>query len=114
MDGPLVFDNAMSRDAAQIEEINNTVAAEVDILLAPDLDAGNILAKNLEYLAGATLAGIVIGASVPLMLTSRSDLPPPPLPCCCGSVGTATAYRPSLHPSLEITYDYCKRTSDHH
>jgi phosphotransacetylase len=51
------------------------VAGDVDIVLAPDLDAGNILAKNLEYLAGATLAGIVIGAKVPLMLTSRSDPP---------------------------------------
>jgi len=112
MDGPLVFDNAMSRDTAQIEEINSTVAAEVDILPAPDLDAGNILAKNMAYLAGATLAGIVIGARVPLILTSGSD--PPPLPCCSGSVGMATAYRPSLHPLQEITYDHCKRTSDHH
>lgn len=75
MDGPLVFNNAISRDAAQIEEINSTVVAEVDILLAPDLDAGNILAKNLESLAWATLADIVIGARVPLMLTSRSDSP---------------------------------------
>jgi phosphotransacetylase len=75
VDGPLAFDNAISRDAARIKEINSTVAGEVDIVLAPDLDAGNILAKNLEYLAGATLAGIVIGAKVPLMLTSRSDPP---------------------------------------
>ena len=75
VDGPLAFDNAISRDAASTKEINSTVAGEVDILLAPDLDAGNILAKNLEYLAGATLAGIVIGAKVPLMLTSRSDPP---------------------------------------
>ena len=73
---PLVFDNVMSRDTAQIEEINSTVVAEVDILPAPDLDAGNILAKNMTYLAGA---GIVIGARVPLILTSGSD--PPPLPC---------------------------------
>ena len=75
VDGPLAFDNAISRDAARIKQINSTVAGETDILLAPDLDAGNILAKNLEYLAGATLAGIVIGARVPLMLTSRSDPP---------------------------------------
>jgi len=75
VDGPLAFDNAISRDAARIKQINSTVAGEADILLAPDLDAGNILAKDLEYLAGATLAGIVIGARVPLMLTSRSDPP---------------------------------------
>ncbi|HUW75150.1 MAG TPA: bifunctional enoyl-CoA hydratase/phosphate acetyltransferase [Gallionella sp.] len=75
VDGPLAFDNAISRDAARIKQIKSTVAGDVDIVLAPDLDAGNILAKDLEYLAGATLAGIVIGASVPLMLTSRSDPP---------------------------------------
>ena len=75
VDGPLAFDNAISSDAARIKEINSTVAGDADILLAPNLDAGNILAKNLEYLAGATLAGIVIGVSVPLMLTSRSDPP---------------------------------------
>lgn len=75
VDGPLAFDNAISRDAAQVKQVNSTVAGDVDILLTPDLDAGNILAKNLEYLAGATLAGIVIGAKVPLMLTSRSDPP---------------------------------------
>ncbi len=75
VDGPLAFDNVISRDAARIKQINSTVAGDVDIVLAPDLDAGNILAKDLEYLAGATLAGIVIGARVPLMLTSRSDPP---------------------------------------
>ena len=75
MDGPLVFDNAISRDAAMVKQINRPVAGDVEIVLAPDLDAGNILAKDLEYLAGATLAGIVIGAKVPLMLTSRSDPP---------------------------------------
>jgi len=75
VDGPLAFDNAISHDAARIKQINSTVAGDVDIVLAPDLDAGNILAKDLEYLAGATLAGIVIGARVPLMLTSRSDPP---------------------------------------
>jgi len=75
VDGPLAFDNAISSDAAQVKQINSTVAGDVDILLAPDLDAANILAKDLEYLAGAALAGIVIGAKVPLMLTSRSDPP---------------------------------------
>ena len=75
VDGPLAFDNAVSHDAAQIKQINSSVAGEADILLAPDLDAGNILAKNLEYFAGATLAGIAIGTKVPLILTSRSDPP---------------------------------------
>jgi phosphotransacetylase len=75
VDGPLAFDNAISRDAAMVKQINSPVAGDVDIVLAPDLDAGNILAKDLEYLAGATLAGIVIGAKVPVMLTSRSDPP---------------------------------------
>jgi len=73
VDGPLAFDNAISRAAADVKQINSPVAGEVDIVLAPDLDAGNILAKDLEYLAGATLAGIVIGAKVPVMLTSRFD-----------------------------------------
>jgi phosphotransacetylase len=59
----------------KIKDINSPVAGDVDTVLASDLDAGNILAKDLEYLAGATMAGIVIGAKVPLMLTSRSDPP---------------------------------------
>lgn len=75
VDGPLAFDNAISAEAARIKRIHSPVSGNVDILLAPDLNAANILAKNLEYLAGATLAGIVIGAKVPIMLPSRSDPP---------------------------------------
>lgn len=75
VDGPLAFDNAISRDAANTKRIISDVAGDADILLAPDLDAGNILAKNLEYLASATIAGIVIGAQVPIMLPSRADPP---------------------------------------
>lgn len=75
VDGPLAFDNAISRDAARIKRIDSDVAGDVDILLAPDLNAGNILAKDLEYLAAATLAGIVVGARVPIVLPSRSDPP---------------------------------------
>ncbi len=75
VDGPLAFDNAISKGAAQTKWIDSQVAGEVDILLAPDLDSGNILAKDLEYLAGAALAGIVVGARVPIMLPSRSDPP---------------------------------------
>ena len=75
LDGPLAFDNAISSDAAKTKHIHSEVAGKADILLAPDLDAGNILAKDLEYLAGATIAGIVIGARAPIMLPSRSDPP---------------------------------------
>lgn len=75
VDGPLAFDNAISAEAARIKHIHSPVSGEVDILLAPDLNAANILAKDLEYLAGATLAGIVIGARVPILLPSRSDPP---------------------------------------
>jgi phosphate acetyltransferase len=73
IDGPLAFDNAISKEAALTKQIDSEVSGEVDILLAPDLPAGNILAKDIEYLANATLAGIVIGAQVPIILTSRSD-----------------------------------------
>ncbi len=75
VDGPLAFDNAISREAARIKQIDSEVSGEVDVLLVPDLNAGNILAKDLEYLARATMAGIVVGARVPIMLPSRSDPP---------------------------------------
>lgn len=75
VDGPLPFDSAISAEAARTKGIRSSVAGEVDILLVPDMISGNILAKNLEYLAGATLAGIVLGARVPVILTSRSDPP---------------------------------------
>ena len=75
VDGPLAFDNAISAQAAEIKHIHSPVAGDVDILLAPDLNAANILAKDLEYLASATLAGVVVGAKVPVLLPSRSDPP---------------------------------------
>lgn len=75
VDGPLAFDNAISAESARTKQIYSDVAGDADILLVPDLDAGNILAKDLEYLAGATIAGIVVGAQVPIMLPSRSDPP---------------------------------------
>ena len=75
VDGPLAFDNAVSADAAREKGIVSQVAGDVDIVLAPDLDAGNILYKNLEYLAGARIAGIVMGARAPIVLTSRADPP---------------------------------------
>ncbi|PSR35132.1 MAG: phosphate acetyl/butaryl transferase [Sulfobacillus thermosulfidooxidans] len=75
VDGPLAFDNAVSLKAAQIKGIQSVVAGDVDILLVPDLVSGNILVKDLEYLAQATLAGIVLGGRVPIILTSRADPP---------------------------------------
>lgn len=73
IDGPLAFDNAISPDAARTKGIVSPVAGHADILLVPDLEAGNMLAKQLIYFAGATAAGLVLGARVPIVLTSRSD-----------------------------------------
>ncbi len=73
LDGPLAFDNAISKDAAKIKGIKSAVAGDPDILLAPDLEAGNILAKLLTFLAQADCAGLVVGARVPIILTSRAD-----------------------------------------
>lgn len=73
LDGPLAFDNAISVEAAKIKKIVSPVAGVADILLVPDLEAGNMLAKQLSYLAEADAAGIVLGARVPIILTSRAD-----------------------------------------
>ncbi|HVN21394.1 MAG TPA: bifunctional enoyl-CoA hydratase/phosphate acetyltransferase [Dongiaceae bacterium] len=73
LDGPLAFDNAISTEAARTKGIRSEVAGDPDILLAPDLEAGNILAKQLTFLAKADSAGIVLGARVPIILTSRAD-----------------------------------------
>jgi phosphate acetyltransferase len=75
LDGPLAFDNAISAHAAQVKNIKSSVAGDVDILAVPDLESGNMLAKQLEYLAGASGAGLVLGARVPIALTSRADGP---------------------------------------
>jgi phosphate acetyltransferase/phosphate butyryltransferase len=73
VDGPLAFDNAVSAAAARTKGIVSPVAGSADILVVPDLEAGNMLAKQLEYLGGAASAGIVLGARVPIVLTSRAD-----------------------------------------
>ena len=73
LDGPLAFDNAISPDAARIKGIDSPVAGRAQILVVPDLEAGNMLAKNLSFLANADAAGIVLGARVPIILTSRAD-----------------------------------------
>ncbi len=73
LDGPLALDNAISREAAAVKHIDSPVAGDADILLVPDLEAGNMLAKELSFLANADAAGIVLGARVPIILTSRAD-----------------------------------------
>jgi phosphotransacetylase len=73
LDGPLGFDNAISAEAARTKHIVSPVAGQADILLVPDLEAGNMVAKQLQYLAGADAAGIVLGTRVPIVLTSRAD-----------------------------------------
>jgi phosphate acetyltransferase len=73
LDGPLAFDNAVDLEAARIKEIKSEVAGRAQILVVPDLEAGNMLAKNLAYFAKADGAGIVLGARVPIVLTSRAD-----------------------------------------
>jgi phosphate acetyltransferase len=73
LDGPLAFDNALSSEAARIKGIRSPVAGQAQILVVPDLEAGNMLAKNLTFLSNADAAGIVLGARVPIILTSRAD-----------------------------------------
>ena len=75
LDGPLAFDNAISAHAAHVKGIRSPVAGDADILAVPDLESGNMLAKQLEYLAGASGSGIVLGARIPIALTSRADGP---------------------------------------
>jgi phosphotransacetylase len=82
VDGPLAFDNAISKEAAQTKGIASAVAGEADILIVPELNSGNMLAKQMEYLAGALAAGIVLGSRVPIALTSRADKPLTRLASC--------------------------------
>src|SRR5215510_6071042 len=81
-DGPLAFDNAISEEAAKVKGIESAVAGRADILAVPDLESGNLLAKQLEYLAEARAAGIVLGARVPIVLTSRADSPSTRIASC--------------------------------
>ncbi|PZP62120.1 MAG: hypothetical protein DI596_04110, partial [Azospira oryzae] len=75
LDGPLAFDNAISADAAKTKGITSPVSGQADVLVVPNLEAGNMLYKQLVYLAGALAAGVVVGARVPVVLTSRADTP---------------------------------------
>ena len=93
IDGPLAMDNAISAEAARTKGIRSTVAGDPDILLAPDLEAGNILAKQLTFMAQADAAGIVLGARVPIILTSRADSVRARLASCALGVVMAQALR---------------------
>jgi phosphate butyryltransferase len=73
IDGPLAIDNAVSRKSADLKDITSDVAGDVDIIIAPDIDSGNILYKTLNFLGGAVSAAVIMGAKVPIVLTSRSD-----------------------------------------
>ena len=97
LDGPLAFDNAISAEAAAIKGIASEVAGDPDILLAPDLEAGNILAKQLSFLANADSAGLVLGARVPIILTSRADTVRARIASCAVAVRVAHARRKPLH-----------------
>lgn len=96
LDGPLAFDNAISREAAETKGIRSEVAGDPDILLAPDLEAGNILAKQLSFLANADSAGLVLGARVPIILTSRADSVRSRIASCAVAMLAAHSRRQSL------------------
>lgn len=93
LDGPLAFDNAISKQAAVTKGIKSEVAGDPDILLAPDLESGNILAKQLSFLANADSAGLVLGARVPIILTSRADSVRARIASCAVAVLVAHARR---------------------
>jgi phosphotransacetylase len=93
LDGPLAFDNAISKEAAATKGITSEVAGDPDVLLAPDLEAGNILAKQLSFLANADSAGLVLGARVPIILTSRADSVRSRIASCAVAVLVAHARR---------------------
>ena len=93
LDGPLAFDNAIDLEAAKIKGIKSEVAGRAQILVVPDLEAGNMLAKNLTFLAKADAAGIVLGARVPIILTSRADSVRSRMASCAAAVLYADARR---------------------
>src|SRR4029077_20636372 len=97
LDGPLAFDNAISREAATMKGIRSEVAGDPDILLAPDLEAGNMMAKQLSFLANADSAGLVLGARVPIILTSRADSLRSRIASCAVAVLAAHARRQPSH-----------------
>ena len=99
LDGPLAFDNAISADAARTKGIKSPVSGLADILVVPDLESGNMLAKQLEYLASAVPAGIVLGAKAPIVLTSRADNAETRMASCVIAVLMANANRQKQKPA---------------
>jgi phosphate acetyltransferase len=100
LDGPLALDNAISLQAAKIKKIDSPVAGRANVLVVPDLEAGNMLAKSLTFLAGADAAGIVLGARVPIILTSRADTVIARLASCAVAALVANARRQSSAKSV--------------
>jgi phosphate acetyltransferase len=98
LDGPLAFDTAVSEKAAAIKKLVSPVTGQADILVVPDLESGNMLAKQLEYLGGAQLAGIVLGARVPTILTSRADSAETRLVSCA----VAVLLHYAEHPAVKV------------
>lgn len=100
LDGPLALDNAISPDAAAIKHIVSPVAGRANVLVVPDLEAGNMLAKSLSFLAGADAAGIVLGARVPIVLTSRADSLLTRLASCAVAVLVVSARRANANAAI--------------
>jgi phosphate acetyltransferase len=96
LDGPLALDNAIDLGAAKIKKIESPVAGQANVLVVPDLEAGNMLAKSLTFLADADAAGIVLGARVPIILTSRADSTITRLASCAVASLVADAQRKQL------------------
>src|SRR5215813_2321140 len=101
LDGPLALDNAISIEAADIKHIVSPVAGRANVLIVPDLEAGNMLAKSLSFLAGADAAGIVLGARVPIILTSRADSLLTRLASCAVAVLMAAARRANAAAAIK-------------
>ena len=101
LDGPLALDNAISLEAAAIKKITSPVAGRANILVVPDLEAGNMLAKSLSFLANADAAGIVLGAKVPIILTSRADEEGARLASCAVALLLVAARRANTSAAIQ-------------
>jgi phosphate acetyltransferase len=102
LDGPLALDNAIDMEAAQIKQIDSPVAGRADILVVPDLEAGNMLAKSLTFMADADAAGIVLGARVPIVLTSRADSLTTRLASCAVAALVVAARRGDASKAIDV------------
>ena len=100
LDGPLALDNAINLESVRIKKIDSPVAGRANVLVVPDLEAGNMLAKSLSFLAGADAAGIVLGAKVPIVLTSRADSLLTRLASCAVAVQVAAARRRNANAAI--------------